>query len=67
MALIDKDRVMHNLDDTINIDEYTFQFSKEENKKIRIVFMGTPSFAVPILEGLIQNYEVVLEIGRAHV
>ena len=29
-------------------------------KKTRIVFMGTPSFAVPILKGLIDNYDVVL-------
>jgi len=28
-------------------------------EKIKIVFMGTPDFAVPILEGLIQNYEVI--------
>ena len=27
--------------------------------KTRVVFMGTPDFAVPILEGLIENYEVV--------
>ncbi len=26
---------------------------------MRIVFMGTPEFAVPVLEGLIENYEVV--------
>lgn len=26
---------------------------------IKIVFMGTPDFAVPILEGLIDNYEVI--------
>lgn len=26
---------------------------------MRIVFMGTPEFAVPVLEGLISNYEVV--------
>lgn len=32
------------------------------NKNIKIVFMGTPSFAVPILEGLIENYEVVLVV-----
>lgn len=30
------------------------------NKNIRIVFMGTPKFAVPILEGLIANYTVEL-------
>lgn len=27
-------------------------------KKVKIVFMGTPEFAVPILEGLIENYHV---------
>ena len=27
--------------------------------KIKVVFMGTPDFAVPILEGLIKNYDVV--------
>ncbi len=26
---------------------------------MRIVFMGTPDFAVPILEGLIENYDVI--------
>ena len=26
---------------------------------MKIVFMGTPDFAVPILEGLIQKYDVV--------
>lgn len=33
-----------------------------DSKKIRIVFMGTPSFAVPILEGLIHNYQVVMVV-----
>ena len=40
-------------------------------EKIRIVFMGTPDFSVPVLEGLIENYEVVgvvtqpdKEVGR---
>lgn len=27
--------------------------------KIKVVFMGTPDFAVPILEGLIENYNVI--------
>ena len=31
-------------------------------KDIRVVFMGTPSFAVPILEGLIENYNVVMVV-----
>ena len=26
---------------------------------MKVVFMGTPDFAVPILEGLIENYDVV--------
>ncbi|MCR5307407.1 MAG: methionyl-tRNA formyltransferase [bacterium] len=41
---------------------------------MRIVFMGTPSFAVPILEALIKEYEVVLvvtqpdkEVGRKKI
>ena len=28
-------------------------------KNIKVVFMGTPEFAVPVLEGLIENYDVV--------
>lgn len=32
------------------------------NKNIKVVFMGTPSFAVPILERLIENYHVVLVV-----
>ncbi len=42
--------------------------------KLRVVFMGTPVFAVPILEGLIKNYQVVgvvsqpdKKIGRKQV
>ena len=27
--------------------------------KIKVVFMGTPDFAVPVLEGLIENYNVI--------
>lgn len=41
---------------------------------MRIVFMGTPDFAVPVLEGLIKNYNVVgvvsqpdKEVGRKRV
>lgn len=30
--------------------------------KLNIVFMGTPSFAVPILEGLIKNYNVTMVV-----
>ena len=28
------------------------------NRDIKIVFMGTPSFAVPVLLGLLENYKV---------
>lgn len=30
----------------------------EIKEEVRILFMGTPEFAVPVLEGLIENYEV---------
>ena len=29
---------------------------------LKVVFMGTPSFAVPILEGLIKNYNVIMVV-----
>lgn len=32
--------------------------------KLKIVFMGTPDFSVPVLEGLIENYEVVLVVTQ---
>ncbi len=42
--------------------------------KLRVVFMGTPDFSVPVLEGLMENYNVVLvvtqpdkEVGRHKV
>lgn len=38
--------------DKMNIDDL------EVKKDLKIVFMGTPGFAVPILEGLFENYEV---------
>ena len=31
---------------------------------MKIVFMGTPDFAVPVLEGLIEHYEVVLVVSQ---
>jgi len=34
-------------------------------KNARVVFMGTPEFAVPILDGLIKNYNVVLVVSQA--
>lgn len=42
-----------------------------KNKDLRIIFMGTPEFSVPVLEGLIENYHVIgvitqpdKEVGR---
>ena len=35
-------------------------------KNTKIVFMGTPSFAVPILESLIKEYKVVKIICTAY-
>lgn len=41
--------------------------------KLKVVFMGTPDFSVPVLEGLIENYDVIgvvtqpdKEVGRNH-
>lgn len=31
---------------------------------MKVIFMGTPDFAVPILEGLIENYEVILVVSQ---
>lgn len=33
-------------------------------KKLKVVFMGTPTFSVPILESLIDQYEVVLVVSQ---
>ena len=60
--VIDKDKIINNMEDGIDIKDYRVEFNKDDSKKIRVVFMGTPSFAVPILEGLINNYEVVLVV-----
>lgn len=42
-------------------------------KKLKIVFMGTPDFSIPVLTGLIENYDVIgvvtqpdKEVGRNH-
>lgn len=63
MAIIDQDKIINNMENGIVIsDNYEVEMKKEIAKKLRIVFMGTPSFAVPILEGLIKNYEVLLVV-----
>ena len=40
------------MDTELNIEQIKI------DKKVRILFMGTPAFAVPVLEGLIENYDV---------
>ena len=62
MAIIDKDKIINNLEDGIDINDYRVEFNLEEKRKLRVIFMGTPSFAVPILQGLIDNYKVVLVV-----
>lgn len=62
MGIIDNEKIIHNLENGIDIRDYRVEFDLEEKKKLRVVFMGTPSFAVPILEGLIDNYDVVLVV-----
>ena len=37
----------------------SYGFENQDVGNLRVVFMGTPSFAVPILEGLIDRYQVV--------
>lgn len=34
------------------------------NKQVKIIFMGTPEFSVPILEGLIENYNVIAVVTQ---
>lgn len=62
MAIVDQDKIFYNLESEIVVEDYKVSFQNEINRKLRIVFMGTPSFAVPILEGLIEHYEVVLVV-----
>ena len=62
MAIVDQDKIIHNLEEEFEVGDYLVQPTQEIRKKVRVVFMGTPSFAVPILEGLIQSYEVVLVV-----
>ena len=33
-------------------------------KEIKVIFMGTPDFSVPVLEGLIENYQVVAVVTQ---
>lgn len=62
MEIIDQEKIIHNLENEINLEDYQISTREEENKKLKVVFMGTPSFAVPVLEGLIEQYEVVLVV-----
>lgn len=47
-----KKKGSRNMDTELNIEQIKIE------KKVRILFMGTPAFAVPVLEGLIENYDV---------
>lgn len=61
MAFMDKDKISY-LEYEGNLEDVSMSFQKEEREEIRVVFMGTPSFAVPILEGLIEHYQVVMVV-----
>lgn len=64
MAIIDKDRIINN-NENFNIDDYTVILNKNNSKEIkdlRVIFMGTPSFAVPILEMLIEKTNVIMVV-----
>ena len=60
MAIKDNMRKLEKLDSPIDIGDFTIDFGNINKKKV--VFMGTPQFAVPILEMLIENYDVVLVV-----
>lgn len=45
-------KIGENMNDFMNINDINMK------KEVKIVFMGTPDFAVPILEGLIEHYNV---------
>lgn len=47
-----------------NMNYFMKKEKKDNMKNPRIVFMGTPEFAVPILEILIENYQVVLVVTQ---
>ena len=36
----------------------------EKLKKLKVIFMGTPTFAVPVLEELIKNTNVILVVSQ---
>lgn len=62
MVIVDQENLIHNIDKNIELKEYEGSVKRESRKDIRVVFMGTPSFAVPILQGLIENYHVVMVV-----
>ena len=61
MAIKDKETQIHNLNDNFNIGNFNISFPNL-TEDIKVVFMGTPTFAVPVLEKLIDNYNVVLVV-----
>ncbi len=64
MAVIDKNKIISN-NDPIELDDYIIELNNKTSnfnikKDVKVVFMGTPNFAIPILESLIENYNVVM-------
>jgi len=60
MAIIDRNKIGKNILSDFEIDDYKIEIENRED--IRVVFMGTPSFAVPVLKSLINKYNVVLVV-----
>ena len=65
MAIKDNMRKLEKLDSPIDIGDFTIDFGNVNKKKV--VFMGTPQFAVPILEMLIENYKGILEYEEFYI
>lgn len=62
MAILDMNKIINNSSDDSELGEYKIFSDEEVRKDVKVVFMGTPSFAVPILDYLIKYYNVVLVV-----
>lgn len=62
MAMLYKRKMFNNLSDSLEVGNYKVEFNRGEDRDIKVIFMGTPSFAVPILEALIDKYNVIMVV-----
>ena len=62
MSIIDKDKIITNTD-SFYIKDYEVELNPKKGlSDLKVVFMGTPSFAVPILEMLINKTNVIMVV-----